>query len=254
MQARLPPDKIEKIRACFEHFEQKKSCTLKQLQSLIGTLNFACKVVPPECPFLQRMIALTRHVSKLHHHIKLNAGFFHDLNMWKEFISHWNGANFFLSSTWLDTNMLDLHTDASGALGYGGIFGKNWFQGKWGTHQMLGQPGISIAWQELFAIVVACQVWGNILQDHRIKFHCDNESVVSIINTKRSKIPRMMDLLRHLTLLTLHHNVYICAVHIPGKQNDIADAISRFQYQRFRNLAPDADTSPFPIPEIVMTL
>ena len=31
-----------------------------------------------------------------------------------------------------------------------------------------------------------------------MKFHCDNESVVSIINTKRSKIRKMMDLLRHL--------------------------------------------------------
>ena len=254
MQARLPVDKIQKILASFEQFERKKSCTLHDLQSLIGTLNFACKVVPPGRPFLQRMIALTRNVSKQHHHIKLNTGFFHDLSMWKQFISNWNGANFFLSSTWQDTTTLDLHTDASGTLGYGGIFGRKWFQGKWETHQMLGQPGISIAWQELFAIVVACQVWGNLLRDHRIKFHCDNESVVSIINTKRSKIPRMMDLLRHLTLLTLHHNIYICAVHIPGKHNAIADAISRFQYQRFQNLAPDADISPFPIPQIVMTL
>ena len=123
-----------------------------------------------------------------------------------------------------------------------------------GTHQMLGQPGISIAWQELFTIVVACQVWGSLLQDHRIKFPCDNESVVSIITTKRSEIPRMMDLLRHLTRLTLHHNIYICAAHISGKHNAIADAISRFQYQRFQNLAPDEDTSSFPIPQIVMTL
>ena len=79
-------------------------------------------------------------------------------------------------------------------------------------------------------------------------------SVVSIINTKRSKIPKMMDLLHHLTLLTLHNNIYICAVHIPGKYNDIADAISRFQYQKFRNVAPEADTKPSPIPAIVVTL
>ena len=52
----------------------------------------------------------------------------------------------------------------------------------------------------------------------------------------------MMDLLRHLTLLALHNNIYICAVHIPGKHNDVADAISRFQYQSFQNLAPEADT------------
>ena len=55
---------------------------------------------------------------------------------------------------------LELHTDASGALGCGGKFGKKWFQGKWEPRQQLGQPEISIAWQELFAIVVACHVWG----------------------------------------------------------------------------------------------
>ena len=47
--------------------------------------------------------------------------------------------------------------------------------------------------------------------------------------------------------------IYICAVHIPGKHNDIADAISRFQFLRFRHLAPEADTSP-QIPDIVMTV
>ena len=133
MQARLPPDKIEKILASFGDFEKKKSCTLKQLQSLIGTLNFACKVVPPGRPFLQCMIALTRNASKQHHHIKLNAGFFQDLHMWKEFISHWNVSIFFLSSTCEDTNTLDFHTDVSGTLGFGGIFGKKWFQGRWET-------------------------------------------------------------------------------------------------------------------------
>ena len=254
MQARLPTDKIEKLHAIFGQFQHRKSCTLKELQSLIGTLNFACKVVPPGRPFLQRMIALTRNVKKQHHHIKLNSGFFQDLQMWKEFILNWNGANFFLSSEWHDSSTLDMHTDASGTLGFGGIFGTKWFQGKWRPHQKLGQPGISISWQELFAIVVACQIWGNLLHDHRITFHCDNEAVVSIINTKRSRIPRVMDLLRHLTLLTLQHNIYIRAVHIPGKHNDIADSISRFQFQRFRHLAPEADTSPSQIPDIVMTL
>jgi hypothetical protein len=106
--------------------------------------------------------------------------------MWKEFILNWNGAHFFLSSKWQGSNTLDMHTDASGTLGFGGIFGTKWFQGKWKPRQKLGQPGISISWQELFAIVVACQIWGNLLHDHCITFHCDNEGVVSMINMKRS--------------------------------------------------------------------
>ncbi len=98
MKASLPPDKTERLHAIFEQFQHRRSCTLKELQSLIGTLNFACKVVPSGRPFLQRMIALTRNIKKPHHHIKLNSGFLQDLEMWKKFISNWNGANFSLSS------------------------------------------------------------------------------------------------------------------------------------------------------------
>ena len=65
---------------------------------------------------------------------------------------------FFLSSVWLDPECLELHTDASGTIGFGGFFGKKWFRGKWEAHHQLGQPGISIARQELFAIVVACHI------------------------------------------------------------------------------------------------
>jgi hypothetical protein len=44
MEARPPADKIDHILTIFAEFEAKKSCTLKELQSLIETLNFACKV------------------------------------------------------------------------------------------------------------------------------------------------------------------------------------------------------------------
>jgi hypothetical protein len=69
--------------------------------------------------------------------------------MWKKFISDWNGANFFLSSEWHDSDTLVLHTDASGTLGFGGIFEKKWFQGASKPHQKLDQPDISISWQQL---------------------------------------------------------------------------------------------------------
>lgn len=60
-----------------------------------------------------------------------------------------------------------------------------------------------------------------------------------------------MDLIRHLTLLTLQYNIYVRALHIPGKRNEIADSVSRFQLQRFRHLAPQADTNPCAIPEVI---
>ncbi len=63
-----------------------------------------------------------------------------------------------------------------------------------------------------------------------------------------------MDLIRHLTLLALQFNFYIRSQHIPGKRNEIADSLSRFQNQRFRLLAPWADPNPCYIPTSLQTI
>ena len=88
-------------------------------------------------------------------------------------------------------------------------------------------------------MVVAYHLWGDGFANKRIVFYYDNKSVVSIIvNSKRSHIPTVMDLVRHFTLLTLRHNFYPRAEHIEGKKMKTADSLSRFQMERFRSLAP----------------
>ena len=186
--------------------------------------------------------------------IKLSSGFLKDLIMWQQFIHTWNGAECFLSTSWMDSDSLTLHTDASGTLGYGGILGNKWFQGQWETHQQRNAAGISIAWQELSALVVACHIWADEFANKRIVFYCDNASVVSIVNSKQSRIPRVMDLVRHLTLLTLRHNFYPRERHIEGKKNDIADSLSRLQMDRFCSLAPYAAPAPCPVPQALLVI
>ena len=254
LEARLPQDKIERIRDALCKWECRKSSTLKELQSLIGTLNFACKVVPPGRPFLQRMIALTKGLTKPHHHVRLNNGFREDLRMWKQFIVNWNGTNMFMNEAWEDSNTMALYTDASGTEGFGGIYGKEWFQGRWQPHQMLTAPGISIDWQELYAILVACSIWGASWSQKRISFWCDNQPVVHMLNTKRSKEPKIMVLIRELTLLTMQHNFYFKVKHIEGVHNTKADPLSRFQMNKFRLMAPEANVSPEEIPQHLLVL
>ena len=63
-----------------------------------------------------------------------------------------------------------------------------------------------------------------------------------------------MDLLRFLVLLSMKHNFFVRARHVPGVSNDIADALSRFQDERFRTSAPNAQKTPCTIPPSLMTL
>ena len=57
-----------------------------------------------------------------------------------------------------------------------------------------------------------------------------------------------MHLLRSLLLAAARHSFSFSAQHIPGVTNSIADALSRFHWQDFRRLAPDAHLHPTPIP------
>ena len=255
MEARLPLDKLSRIHDMLNSFKSRRSVRLVELQSLIGTLQFACKVVVPGRTFLQRAINLTRGVPSRFHHIRLNKEFFKDLDMWKVFLANWNGRSFFLESSPTPTPDLELYTDAAGSIGFGGYLQGKWFQGHWPPHMHLNRErGISIEWQELFPIVVACSIWHPLLTGKRLQFWCDNESVVSIINSGHSKVPRIMELVRKLVLLSMQHNFLVRARHVSGVSNAVADALSRFQMQRFRALAPDADQSPCIIPPSLMTL
>ena len=108
--------------------------------------------------------------------------------------------------------------------------------------------------RSFFPIVVACALWYPEFSGKRLQFWCDNESVVAIINQGHSKPPRIMDLVRFLVLISMKHNFFVRARHVAGVNNGIADALSRFQEQRFRQLASHAAPRPCTIPPSLMTL
>ena len=82
MEAPLPEDKLTKCCSQLADFCSRKSITLKELQSLIGLLNFACCVVVPGRAFLRRLIDLTRGIPKPTHHVRLTKECKHNLNIW----------------------------------------------------------------------------------------------------------------------------------------------------------------------------
>jgi len=128
MEARLPLDKLTRTKEALNEWSLRKSATLKGLKSMIGTLQFLCRVVLPGRTFLQRIISLTKGIFNSRCHIKLNTEFRKDVSMWPAFLEHWNGVSFFLGDTVLSFPDLQLFTDASGSLGYGGYLNGNGYK------------------------------------------------------------------------------------------------------------------------------
>ena len=93
-------------------------------------------------------------------------------------------------------------------------------------------------------MVVATHFWGHQWCKRHVLFHSDNDAVLHILNTWTSKVPCLMRLLRHMLMSAALHNYSFLAQHVPGVDNQLADALSRFRWQEFRRLAPDAQPVP----------
>ena len=245
----VPQDKLEELLIILPTWEHKKTCTKQQLLSLIGKLSFICKVVRPGRTFLRRMIDLSMSVQKLHHHINLNKDAVDDIKWWCEFLPRWNRSSIIPESHEITSNDIKLFIDASN-IGFGAIYDKSWIQGQWGV----GTKDHSIDFKELFAIVASVMTWGTTWEGKRIVFITDNLPITQIwhIGTSRSK--GIMFLVRKLHFLAAQWGFTISLKHILGVYNPIADALSRFQVQRFNNLAPEADHVATYLPETIIEL
>ena len=244
LEARLPDDKLAKCKSMIAEFLTRQKVSLQQLQSLLGLLGYAaCVVVSGRC-FLRRLIDLTIGVTRPHHHIRLTKQAKLDLTVWQEFLSNFNGRAFFLTDRFHTDGCLELYTDASGSVGYGAVYGKEWFWGKWPSTWLTR----NIAVLELFPIMAAVVVWGGAWANQNVRFFTDNEALVSVINKQTSRDPHIMTLLRQMILTCLTFNINFMASHVPGRLNSLADSLSRGQLDAFRLLAPWANARPTNLP------
>ena len=73
-------------------------------------------------------------------------------------------------------------------------------------------------------------------------------AVVSVLRSGTSRDHNMMVLLGHLSLIAACQSFVFTACHTAGTDNSIAALLSRFDFQRFRHLAPQAVPGATPVP------
>ena len=77
-----------------------------------------------------------------------------------------------------NSNNLNLFTYASGSIGFGAIFGREWCYGRWPTHWL--HRNITIL--EFYPIVLSLCLWGEKMQNHSILFLRITNSMLSTRN------------------------------------------------------------------------
>nr|XP_033958140.1 uncharacterized protein LOC117460704 [Pseudochaenichthys georgianus] len=248
MKASLPIAKLQRIRDITKSYCEQQVITKQQLLSLLGDLNFAMRVIPQGRSFISRLLDAASAVTNLHDRVFLDEGCRSDLCFWSLLLAHWNGITFFYDDLVYSSDSMRFFTDAAPSVGFGGFFQGEWFAGPWPPS--FPNHASSSALHEIYPIAVACHVWGHLWLRKRISVLCDNQSVVWIINKGRSSCSDIMPFMRSITWSSLTHNFFISARHVPGHLNIVADSLSRFQFQTFRNLCPEASPQPVGIPPL----
>lgn len=249
-EIKMPEDKVQNLLNLIEQTVVLKKVTLKQMQSLTGSLAFCAKAMPSARAFIRRMYAAMSHVKQPYHRIRIGKGIKEDLNMWLQFLTKFNGTSYILDADWVSSHSIKLQTDSAGgaALGCGAYFNGRWCHLTWPEQWVQTDILRDMTYLELVPIALAVYLWREKFSGKRIQFDCDNMAVVHILNSKTAKSERVMVLVRSIVRWSLTHSFHINALHVSSADNGIADSISRKQWQRFKRLAPGADPQSTAVP------
>ena len=88
LEMRLPWDKLLDLQQTSSAWSGRRSCRKKELESLVGKLSHASRVVQPGKTFLRQLFELLKGTHKGFHHIRLNVAARSDIYWWSTSFRH----------------------------------------------------------------------------------------------------------------------------------------------------------------------
>ena len=212
----VPTPKMQEILQKCQAWRQKTSCTKCQLQSLLGSLLFISKCVRSSRFFLNRLLDVL-HSMHDKDQVALTPEAQRDINWFQKFLPSFNGVAIF------DHRPIALEIELDACLqGLGARWGSQVFA----FPLPLGYLNYNIAHLEMLNILVALRVWNNCWAKSRIRIACDNEAVVRVLGSGRTRDLTLAAIARNIQLQLATWDINLQVIHIPGKENQIADLLS----------------------------
>ena len=119
----LPEEKLRRVRATVAEWLGHKAGQQCELESLVGLLQHAARVVQPDRRFVRRIIVVMTTIKDRDRFVRLNAEIRSDLYWWSEFVANWNGLGMIPNPQEATVN---IESDASGSWGCRAAWGPHW--------------------------------------------------------------------------------------------------------------------------------
>lgn len=232
-------DRLLEILELVSVWLTKSSCSKKQLQSLIGKLNFVSQCVRPGRIFISRLLNWLREMPE-NGTINIPLDFKSDLRWWFSFLPLYNGVSMMAMDDWTEPDQV--FAVDSCLTGCGG-----WMNGKF-FHRtfpdFILSQNLHINQLEMLTIVIALKLWGELCKHKRVVIYCDNLVSVRVLNTGSSRNLFLQSCLREVCFIAATHQFEIKAIHLEGRSNRVPDLLSRWDQdlkyqQEFYSLMKD---------------
>lgn len=224
----LPQDKIFNINLKVSRMLSRKVATIKQLQSLIGLLNFASFVVPRGRLNHRQLLKFLNSLPDLpaiEHHLPQSV--INDLTWWSQNCQLPTPLHYPPPTNFLVTDASD---QAWGAQLNNVALSGTWSQEEQKLHSNH---------KEMLAILYAVQSHVQSLSNSTILIQCDNQTAVAHLRREGgTKSAGLLDVTYQILNLLDQYQINFKIHHIPGKYNAHADHLSRHRLPPEWHLLP----------------
>ena len=242
MTLEITHERRKELMQLLEAWSHKKSSTLREVQSLLGKLNFVCSTVRAGRVFITRIIEEIKS-HPIRGRRRISKELKKDVEWWRRFMNMFNGVTIIPDPNWSRPDEV-ISTDASLKM-CGGWSSPKFFKAAFPTW-LLKRKDISINELELISFVISLRLWEKRLMNANILAYCDNKSSVDIVNGGKANNSFSQDCLREIVYLLARNNAALKLIYISSETNRIPDALSRWwmgeeQKSRFRTYTEGLD-------------
>ncbi len=213
----IPPERIRSVRHDIARLISTGHGTARALARVAGQCVSMCKVILPSKLLLRNLYRLLSTRTSWQERLTIDSGTMSDLKWWQAALQSWNGRA--VTNATID---VQLTTDASSS-GWGAHLGPLQAMGHW--NQRMSQEHSN--YRELMAVMMAIQSFSKQLSGLSVQLLSDNITTIAYLNNLGGPKPNLTQLATAVWAECYRFGITLQARHLAGKENVLADHLSR---------------------------
>jgi hypothetical protein len=231
MSISVPFSKLSDIRQSALSWCTKQKATKRQIQSLIGKIQWTAKCVRAIRPVLRSLIDIQKSLRHPSHRVRLTRQVKLDIRYFCQWCVHFNGVVLLHgnSEPQPDTTVFtDASLEAGAAYCNGDFLFSNW------AADIPSVDPESIYVKELCAILLAYRRWCHNSCNKTVHVFTDNQGALWALRKGLTRNNSANYILREILWISAYFNIVFEVHYIASNDNYVVDSISRMNNRQFR--------------------